>query len=157
MTADSFAAFNTVAACDIPARIEFVHPVTKKGMGQGVFLVGKDSAIFNRLVEEAADADRQRGFTFTRKGKAIEPKTLAEDRAASIALIAGCTTGFWCNAIEANKVDEIEPREGGDFMWIGNEKLTFSRKNVFGFYTNYPEGFRQANEAIADLENFIKD
>lgn len=147
---------NTAAACEVPTKYEFKHPVTKQGLGMGVLIYGKDSKTFNELSNAQADADRQRAFKFTRRGKAIEPKTAAESKADAINLLVGSTCGFWCDPIVADPVKEQKAREGGAFLWFNGEKIEFTEQNARKFFADFPEGLRQVDEAITDLENFMK-
>lgn len=156
---DDLGALKTQEACDVPFKFEFKHPVTQKGLGMGVMLVGKDSRAFMAFVEEQADADSARALQFRRRNKTPEEKPFAQKQQDSIDLLIACTTGFWCDPVYEKSDSENSPqtvvREGGNFLYVSGEKLLFSEKNCNVLYRQ-PEAFRQVNDAIVDLENFIK-
>lgn len=128
---------DTVAACDAGAEIELLHPTTSEPTGMFVSVVGRDSVLFSSLVAEAADTERRRQFAAQKRGKTAEPKRYAESMADGIAMLAKATTGF------RNVV-------------LNGSPLEFSEANAVKLYTARPAFKTQIDEAIANLENFIK-
>lgn len=128
---------DTVAACDAGAEIELLHPATNEPTGMFVSIVGRDSAVFQALIAKAADAERRRQFAAQKRGKVAEPKLYADSVREGIEMLAAATLGF------KNIVLDGEP-------------LSFSEANAVRFYTKRPAFKTQVDEAIANLENFIK-
>lgn len=155
------AELDVVEAAEAGAKIELEHPVTKKGVGQYIHIVGKDSQAFRDLVKFRTDEQRRKDFQQTRRGRTPEPRTADEDDAAAIALLVACTTGFSCDPVpEIKDGDKVvsAAREGGNFLYYRGAKLTYDEANAYKFY-NDPgmAAFRtQIDRAIVDYENFMK-
>ena len=149
---------NTRAASNNGAKIELKHPVSRVGLGLYVHVVGKDSDAFRNFVAKSANADRLAQFEAQRKNKPVDPKTFDASEAEGIALLVACTTGFSCSD-ELDKDGKTVVRQGGDYLpWdeAPDAKLTYSDANATKFYNAFPDFFRQVNDGIVDLGNFMK-
>jgi hypothetical protein len=146
---------DTRAASNKGAKIELRHPVTKEGLGNYVHMLGKDSDAFRAFISHSANADRRREFESKRKGKPAEPKTFAESEAEGIALIVACTTGFSCDDMKSKDGKSVV-EVGGDFLRLPGGNVSYSEAAATKLFTDYPEAFRQMNDALQDLENFMK-
>jgi len=132
-----FASLDTQAACDKPFELEFKHPVTGAGLGAGVLIVGKDSAIFKEHVRKAANEQLRRNMNNQRRGKEAEIPTVEAMEERTIDLLVACTVGFF-----------------GEIV-VDKDALPFNPENVRKFYTRFPWAREQVDEAMGDLENFI--
>lgn len=128
---------DTVAACDAGAEIELLHPVTNEPTGMFVSVVGRDSTVFQGLIAKAADAERRRVFAAQKRGKVAEPKPYADSQREAVEMLAAATKG-WRNVV------------------LDGAELEFSEANAIKFYSKRPAFKTQIDEAIANLENFIK-
>lgn len=128
---------DTVAACNAGAEIEFLHPVTNQPTGMFVTIVGKDSDIWQQLTNDSIDKERRRQFMAQKKGKVAEPRSKSETDREVVEMLAAGTTGF---------------RD----VVLDGEPLPFSEENAIKLYTKRPAFKQQVDEAIANLENFIK-
>ncbi len=133
-----FATIDTVAACDKPFALELKHPATKAGLGCGVMIVGKDSAIFREHVRKSANEKLRKNAVNNRRGKEAETPTIEKIEEDAIDLLVACTTGFF-----------------GEIV-IDGDAQSFSPENVRKFYARFPDVRAQVDEAIGDVENFIK-
>lgn len=129
---------DTAAACDNPFKLELVHPVSKEPLGCGVMVVGKDSATFKGHVRKKANERLRKQAMHSRRGKDTEIPTIEQIEAEAIDLLVACTTGFW-----------------GDLV-VDNEPLAFSPDNARRLYERFGWAREQVDEAVGDVENFIK-
>jgi hypothetical protein len=130
-----FSTLDTAALCDKPFRLEFEHPVTKAPLACGVEVLGKDSAVFKAHVRSRANSRLQKQ---ARRGKDNEAPSIEKIEAEAIDLLTACTTGIW-----------------GEIL-VDGQAITHSPENVRALYTRFSWAREQVDEAIGDLENFIK-
>lgn len=125
------AALDTSAACNQAVEIEIRHPITDEPLGVFISVLGRDSDIYQRKVRALANdaIDRQR------RGKG--PKKLDEAEDDNIAALAAVTTG-WRNVV------------------LHGEELAFSVANARKLYTAVKPIREQVQEAVNDLENFLR-
>lgn len=133
-----FSSLDTAAACDKPFRLEFVHPVTKAPLGCGVEVLGKDSATFKEHVRKRANERLRKQAMQSRRGKDNEVPTIEAIEAEAIDLLVACTTGVF-----------------GDLQ-VDGAPVSYSPDNVRSLYARFSWAREQVDEAIGDLENFIK-
>lgn len=129
--------FDTVSASNKGAEIELKHPVTKEPMGAFITVLGRDSDTFRQLIRRKVNAENARRALAERRGKTADPKTVEEAEAEGIDLLVACTTGW----------------RG---LTSGGHPLPFTEDAARDLYTKSPEIRRQIDEAIGDLELFIK-
>lgn len=128
---------DTGAACDKGFEFELVHPVSKEPVGSYVTVVGKDSKAFREHVRRASNDRLRRQAQQQRRGKDVEIPTVEQIETEAIELLVSCTTGW----------REIE---------LDGEELKYSEANARKLYTELPWVRSQVDEAIGDLENFMK-
>jgi len=145
ISAMNFDSLDTVEACEKPYEFELVHPSTKEPLGVFVSVVGPESSAFKNRVFRQVNQERRRAFEMQRKGKDIQPKTLEEDEAESISLVADLVTG-WRTVIDGKSEPVI--------FW-GEEKLEFNDSNLVRWLTKFRWVRAQIDEAATDLGNFM--
>lgn len=128
--------FDTTAACDKGFELQLVHPVSKDPLPVFITVVGKDSQAYKDHVRAKANQNLRRSFKQQRK--AAEAPTIEEIEADAVALLVACTTG-WRNVVLP-----------------GSGELPFNEENCTRIYTDFPAIRAQVDEAISDLENFMK-
>jgi len=134
---------DTAKASDNGARIELVHPVTKEGVGLFFTVLGKHSHVFRDIIKERVDKRIKAAELAARRGKPAPSKTADEAESQAIELLVACTT-HW------------DSGEGQDYWLLRGEKLPFNVPNAIKVYTEILWIREQVDEAIDDLENFIK-
>lgn len=146
---------DTIGACNKGAEIELMHPANRnKGVGIFISLLGKDSDVFNEIVENHADAEDAREFKFRRKNKVPEPKPFRQRKTEGVDTSVFCTVG-WRTAAKAATATS-PATEGGNYIVLHGEKLLFSHANARKLYIALPWVKEQVDAAIVDYENFIK-
>lgn len=147
---------DTRKASNAGAKLELKHPITKQGLGNYIHILGKDSDAFRAWVAAKINADRNKAFQAQRKKGDQEPTTAEQDEAASIALFVATIVGFSCDPVKS-KDGATVVEEGGDFLRMpGGAKLIFTEENAAQLLSDFPEIFRQVNDGIGDLGNFMK-
>lgn len=146
------AELDTSAASDKGAEIELVHPTSQKGLGIFFNVLGKDSQVFRDQVKEDANAAIRKEVFARQRGKKIDPPTAEDAEEKAINLLTLCTLG-WRSETKNEKGEVIanEPT-----ITIAGEKLSFNANNCKSVYSRFIWIRRQIDEAIGDLENFIK-
>lgn len=143
---------DTVAASDAGAEIELVHPTTNAPLGIFITILGKDSEVFREHVKEQVNASIRKEALATRRGKKVDPPTAEEAEQRAIELLVLCTLGWRSETYgEKKAVIANEP-----VIVMKGEALPFSVANAKRIYTDSIWIRRQVDEAIGDLENFIK-
>ena len=144
--------FDTGAASDAGTEIELQHPTTKKGLGVFFSVLGKDSQVFRDHVKERANARIRREALASRRGKPLDPPTADEADANAVELLTLCTTS-WRSETKNDKGEVVSQEPT---ITLRGEKLAFNVANVQRVYTEQLWIRRQIDEAIGDMENFIK-
>lgn len=137
---------DTTAACDKGTEIELLHPITKAPLGIFWMILGKDSKVFQDHVRQQIDEDMRRAAMSKKRGKDPEIMSTAKREARGIALLAACSKG-WRTVADGVEKDTI--------MFEGKE-LEFSESNAYKILEKLTWLRDQIDEAIADLENFMK-
>lgn len=145
--APDFSALDTVTACDKGTEIELYHPVTNKGLGIFWGLLGRDSQTFRDQIKQNIDEAMRRASQAKKRGKDVVDETADKQERRGIELLAACST-HW----------RYGDKKMFPFQKAGAsiEELTFTPANVLRVLTELPEARRQVDEAMADLENFMK-
>lgn len=133
-----FSTLDTAAACDKPFSLEFEHPVTKAPLGCGVMVLGKDSDTFKSHVRARANERLRKQAMLSKRGKDGEVLTIERIEDEAIDLLVACTTGVW-----------------GELM-IDGQAVSYSPESIRALYTRFSWAREQVDEAIGELENFIK-
>ncbi len=151
-TVIDIATLDTGAASDAGAEIELLHPTTSTPLGIFISVLGKDSAIFRDHVKEQVNARIRKEALAQRRGKPLDPSTAEEAEEKAIELLVLCTLGWRSSTKDAKGlIVTDEPT-----ITMGGEKLAFNVANAKRVYTQSIWIRRQVDEAIGDLENFIK-
>lgn len=148
---DFGAEVDTVAKCDAGAEIELKNPVTTKGTGVFIKVLGKDSTVFRNHIKEEQDTINRRNHELQRKGKKVVPTLSDETEQKAIEILVLCTLG-WRTETRDDKGNVIA---NDPFIMFKGEKLSYSVANANRIYRENLEIRRQIDEGIADLENFI--
>jgi len=133
---------DTVGACNGGAEIELLHPVTQKPLGVFITVLGKDSDVFREHLRETIDDDIRRAAMAKKRGKQEEIMTVAKSDERGLELLVLCTQS-WRTGDEA-------------VISFKGENLTCTVANVKKLYEGLPWIRKQVDEAIGDLENFLK-
>jgi len=132
------AELDTISACDKGSEIELTHPKLKTPMGWFVTVLGSDSTEF-RTHTRIKTNERLRKDAFAQKrGKDPETRTVEKIEEENIELLVLCTKG-WRGII------------------LNGEELPFTVQNAIMLYKKYPWIYTQINEAIGDVEQFLKN
>lgn len=137
---DEFIDLSTLdVAGDNGAEIELLHPVKRTPINVFITVVGQNSKQFRNIVAETTNRDRREGFLAQKRGKPVDPKTAEQSQAEATELLATCTIGF------RNVVYKGAP-------------FPYSHDNAVKLYSDSGLSWirNQVDEAIIDLENFIK-
>lgn len=145
--ATDFGSLDTAAAAETPYEFELVHPVTKAPLGVFVSVLGGDSHARKAFVRAQINADRRAEFEAQRKGKPREPRTIEQDEADTVDMLAH-TVVAWRTDVDGKSEPVIH--------WQG-EKLEFSDANLRKWLAQFPWARAQINEASDDVGNFLKN
>lgn len=135
-TGFDLASIDTIAACNKPQEIEIKHPVSGEGTGVFFAIVGKDSDIYRTRIKALADENIRRDHFAQQRGKAEIP-TIERLERKNIDTLVAVTTG-WRNVV------------------LNGEALDFTADNARKIYTAILPVREQVQEAVNDLENFMK-
>ena len=137
-------AIDTIKGSDEGARIELLHPTSGEKTGVFIKVLGKHSTLFRELVRERGNKRVKMESYAARRGKPLEPRTAEQLEADAIELLTACTLGWDCG----DESQQVIPFNGED--------LPFNVPNVKRVYTERIWVREQIDNAIGDLENFIK-
>ncbi|MDD5385347.1 MAG: hypothetical protein PHG89_10770 [Gallionella sp.] len=138
---------DTSSACDEGAEIELKHPVTGAGLGIFVTVAGKDSTLFKDYLRDSINEELRRAHFNKKRGKDDEIPTVEKGEQRSIEMLTVCTLGWrWDDKAVFPLQKKGQPLE----------ELAFNVANVKRVYTELPAARKQVDEAIGDLENFMK-
>lgn len=128
---------DTVVASNKGAEFELVHPITQAKMGMFISVVGKDSDIFREFQRTAFNRYMREEAMAKKRGKDAKVRSAEELEDDSLTLLVSCTTG-WRNIV------------------VDGKEVPYSDEEVGKLYKKYPWVRDQVNEAIGDLELFMK-
>lgn len=137
-------AIDTIAASDAGADIELLHPTSGEATGVFVTILGKHSTTFRDIVRERVNHRVKKESYAARRGKPLDPRTAEQVEAEAIDLIVACTVGWHTG----DKAAQSIPFNG--------EELPFNHANAKRVFTERLWVREQIDNAIGDLENFIK-
>ena len=140
------ASLDTVAGSDNGAEIAIVHPITKEPVGIYWTVLGKHSQVFRDIVKERVDRRIKAEAAAAQKGKPLIPKTAEQAEQEAIELLAACSLGWRQEHNSASK----------DTITYKKEELIFNIPNALRILREMLWIREQVDEAIGDLENFIK-
>jgi len=137
---------NTSKASDKGAEIEILHPTTNKPLGIFITVLGKDSQVFREHMRDSVNASMRKQALAQRRGKVLDPVLAEQVEREAIELLALCTKSW------------RESEEGGDkpTLTFEGSELECNPKNAITIYTELLFIRRQIDDAVGDLENFIK-
>jgi len=134
------ASLDTIAACNVPCEIEIQHPVTMEKTGIFISVVGKDSDVYRDRIKALANENLARDAA--RRGKQERPD-IDKMEAKSIDVLVASTVA-WRSANTPGQV------------MLDGDALDFSPDNAHKIYNRILPIREQVQEAINDLENFMR-
>jgi hypothetical protein len=149
------ATLDTTTASDAGARIPIVHPITKEPIGIFIDVLGKHSTAFRELVRERINTRVKTESMAAKRGKTLDPKTAEEVEREALEMLVACTTG-WGTEIHRDNDFKKEVIETKPTILFQGEHLTWNAQNGLLVYSKMLWLREQVDEAIGDLENFIK-
>lgn len=136
------ASLDTVAACDAGAEIELQHPTTNAPLDIWISVLGRDSQVFKAYTRQSINARLRKEAANRRRGRDVEVATVELAEEDSTGALVACTLGW---------------RTGKNpVITFKGEDLPFSPVNAAMIYNALPWIKRQVDDAIGDLENFLK-
>lgn len=136
------ASIDTVAACNAGADVELLHPVTREPLGIFWRVLGRDSDVFKAHVNKNVNAKMRRAMLAKKRGRDAEPTTAEEAEADAIELLVACSAGW-----RTGDMPTIE---------FKGSPLAFDENNARRVLTALPWIRSQVDEAVGDLENFMR-
>lgn len=122
-------------ACNKPYKLELVHPMTKEPLGMYIYVLGRESDVFQSLINESINTDRRLAAMRAKQGKDPVLKTIEQDRQDSVELYAHATTAF----------EELN----------FNGPLSYTFDNAVKLYSERSWVLSQVSAAINDITNFM--
>ena len=152
ITPFDLASLDTGAASDNGARIEIVHPTTKEGLGMFITVLGKHSQVFRDIIKERVDNRIKAESLAVQRGKSVPTKTAETVEREAVELLAACTIG-WDTEVKDDEGEVVETKPAWFFR---GEWIEFNIPNAMRVFTDLLWIREQVDNAIGDLENFIK-
>lgn len=145
-------ALDTISASSRGAEIELTHPVSGKGLGIFVTILGQESEEFREYMREKENAGRHQRFMAERTGKPAPLKLTEELENEATELLCICTLGWRSESYDEKgvKVDD-KP-----IILDGGEELSFNVVNATRLYNKFTWMRKQVDAAIGNLSLFIK-
>lgn len=137
------ASIDTVAACNNGFEVELKHPVTQASLGIFWKIVGSDSDTFKAHIKETLNARLRQEALAKKRGKELPVRTIEEIEAEGIDLLLICSLGW--RTVDSNTI----PFDG--------QQLEFNIPNAKTVLKRLPWVKTQIDEAMGDLENFMKN
>lgn len=134
---------DTSAASEKGARIEIVHPLSKEPLGIFITVLGKHSSTFRELVRDRINKRVKEESMASRRGKHLAPRTAEEIERDALEMLVACTITW-------------DSGEGKNYITFEGQQLEFNAGNALTVYSKLIWLREQVDEAIGDLENFIK-
>lgn len=133
---------DTVAACNKGFEVELKHPATNEPLGLYWTVLGSESDAFREFIKETLNTRIRKEAMAKKRGKDLEIRTMDEAEAETIDLLTVCSLGW----------------RSGDkpTLKFSGEDLAFNVPNVRKVLQTLPWIRKQLDEAIGDLENFMK-
>jgi len=143
---------DTGKASDAGAEIELLHPTLKTPTGIFVGVLGKHSEVFREHIRERTNERIKREAAANKRGKEDETPTAEQVEEKAIELLVLCTT-HWRSETRNDKGEVIESKP---IIVHRGQELPFTVANAKMLYSRLIWMREQVDEAIGDLENFIK-
>lgn len=143
--------FDTTAACDAGAEIELLAPGTNAKTGMFITVLGKDSEVFREHTKNNINENLRKRHQAEKKGKEAPVATAEEIEQKAIELLVLSTIGWRQETPKADKSIDNQP-----CLFYKGEWLSFNVANAKRLYSEQLWIRRQVDEAIGDLENFMK-
>lgn len=137
------ASLDTAEASDKGARVELNHPTTNMPLGMFVTILGKHSQVFREIVRERVNKRVRDEANATRRNKQPDNYTAEQVEREAIELLVACTISW-------------DSGEGKPFLFFKGEELPYTMQNAITVYSEMIWIREQVDNAIGDLENFIK-
>jgi len=137
---------DTVSACNKGGEIEITHPVTGKGIGLFISILGNDSDVVTEYLSEKQDKREREAAYAKKRGKEPELRTSEVRKQENLELLAVCTTGW--RTVGADGVSEPTAE-------FNDKKHEYSIPNAIALYKKFPSIYEQVNAGISQLENFM--
>ena len=147
-------ALDTVKACNVPARVELEHPVTRKGLGVFIHVLGKDSDDVAEHIRDRVNGRIREDVADRRRGKDAAPRTVEKIDAETVETLTMATFASgkpWETVVKGEDGPTVL-----NFIRLGDEDLSFTPANISRLYAEQKWIRTQIDEAVADLELFIK-
>lgn len=114
--------------------IEIRHPLTDEPLGMFVSVLGRESDTFREIIQDRIDRQIEEQARGKRRRK---PKTVAQGEEEAVELLSACTTG-WRGVV------------------LNGKELEFTVSNVKMVYKHWAWFRAQVDDAIGDLDGFLK-
>lgn len=137
------ASLDTAQASDTGARIPILHPTNGKEIGLFVTVLGKHSQVFRDIVRDRVNRRMRDEANAQRRNKPNDTITAEQVESEAIELLVSCTLN-WDSGVD-----------NPTWTYKG-EDLPFTVQNAIKVYTDMIWIRQQVDDAIGDLENFIK-
>lgn len=128
---------DTVKASNNGHRFELLSPIDQTKTGIFISVLGRDSDVVRQILRDQIDAAARRALQARTKGKQPPIQTSVEMEREGTDLLVAATLG-WEN------------------MKVNGAMLEFNPKNALELYSGYPWIRKQVDEAITDIEGFMK-
>lgn len=142
---------DTISACDQGAEIEIRHPATNAATGIFITVLGKDSSVFKAFSRAKTNARLNRDAMNARRGKDSASRTVEDIEQENLELLAACTVTW--RTVVAGKGGAVESKP---VIFLKGEELSCTPENSIRVYRDFPTIYSQLDEAIGEMENFIK-
>lgn len=146
---------NTSEASNKGTEIQLVHPTKQTPLPIFFKVLGKDSDVFRSHMKDKVNRRMRQENMAQKRGKSIDVMTAEETEQEAVELLALCTLGWRTETWENGNPAKVLGSE--DAIVSKGEKLTFSELNAAKVYIEQLWIRRQIDEAIGDIENFMKD
>lgn len=149
------ASLDSTTASDAGAKIPILHPISKEPIGIFVTILGKHSTTFRELVRERINKRIQQESLAAKRGKILDPRTAEQVEQEALEMLVACTIG-WETEIYEGEGKERKIKETKPSILFDGQDLPFNPQNGLLVYSRMIWLREQVDNAIGDLENFIK-
>ena len=131
-----------IAACNIGTEIELVHPASRAPLGVFWRILGYDSDAYREYTREKINDNLRRASNQKKRGRESTGLTVEESEIIANEVLVVCSAG-WRTGKE-------------DVLKFNGEDLKFSPMNALKVFKERPWVRKQVDEAVMDIENFMK-
>lgn len=143
---------NTIEAANKGIEVPLRHDVSNRLLGLFVGVLGRDSDVFQGIVNDRRNEAIQQAALANKSGRDMELKTAEELDERGLELLIACTTHFRTELKNA-KGETVGEKPA---ILCKGEWLTFNVPNAKRLYREYPWMRKQVDNAIGDISLFIK-